>query len=146
MNKQYFITITLIVTGLAFNPAMGKTLEHMTSQNQTINKSLTSSISTILHNRGLDEEVAKELAENFLDDEEDEMSLAMMMQHLENQNIATKEEVITYLSQAALHKQKLDVTSYDQLIGMVTKIKQKPLDANTREQLSQIAKANGYFS
>ena len=145
MNKQNFITTTLIITGLALNPAMGKTVDRRTSQNQTINKSIASSISTILHNRGLDEETAQELADNFLD-EKDEVFLAIMMRYFENQNIVSKEEVLTYLSQVALHKQNIDLTSYDYLIGMVSSIKQKPLDENIRKKLSQIAKTNSYLS
>jgi hypothetical protein len=145
MNRQNFITITLIITGLAFNPAMGEGVEQKVSQNLTLNRSITSSIADVLQKRGIDEDAAVEMADQSID-EKDERSLAIMMQYLESQNIVTKEEVLAYLGQSALHKQKLNVKSYDHLLGMVAKIKEKPVDENTRTQLSQIAKYNGYLS
>ena len=70
------------------------------------------------------------------------MLLASLMQSLENHNIVTKNEVLAFLSQAALHKHKLDFKSYDHLIGMVEKIKQKPIDQTMRKKLSDISKVN----
>ena len=141
MNKQKFITLTLIISGLVLNPVMAESVHYTVSQNQHINKSVVSNISTILHNRGLDEDVAEEMALNLVN-EEDEMLLAMMIQALQIQNIVTKDEVLAYLSDAALHKQKLDFKSYDHLIGMVTKIKQISLDPYTLKQLSHLTKIN----
>lgn len=145
MNRQNFISITLIITGLAFNPAMGEGVEQKVSQNLTLNQTIRSSIADVLQKRGIDEDAAIEMTEQLID-EKDERSLAMLMHYLESQNIVTKEEVLAYLGQSALHKQKLNVRSYDHLLGMVAKIKEKPVDENTRKQLSQIAKFNGYIS
>jgi len=141
MNKQKFITLTLVISGLVLNPVMAETVHHTVSQTQQFNQSVTSNISTILHNRGLDEDVAEEMALNLLN-EEDEMLLSVLMQALEIQNIVTKDEVLEYLSDAALHKQKLDFKSYDHLVGMVSKIKQKSLDPHTLKQLSHLTKVN----
>lgn len=142
MQKQNNIfSITLIITGLVLSPAMAETTEDriVLSQSLKINKTLVSSIAHILHNRGLDEEVAETLASDLLD-EEDEMLLAMLIKELEAHKIASQESVLEYLSMAALHKQKLDITSYDQLIGMVAKITHKPVEENARKKLSQIVK------
>ena len=141
MNKQNFITLTLIISGLVLNPLMAETVHHTVSQNQQINQSVVSKVSTILHNRGLDEDVAEEMASNLVS-EDDEILLAMMMQALEIQNIVTKDEVLAYLSDAALHKKKLDFKSYDHLVGMVSKIKQTSLDPYTLKQLSHLTKIN----
>lgn len=141
MKKQNILTITLIITGLALNPLMAEEIHNTVSQNKTINQSITSSVASILHKRGLDDDVSKEFATNFLSDE-DEMLLAMLITHLEIQGIVTKDQVLEYLSHAALHKQKLDFKSYDHLIGMVSKITQSSLDENTRKQLSHIVKIN----
>lgn len=142
MHKQNNIfSITLIITGLVLSPAMAETTEEriVLSQSLKVNKTLVSSIAQILHNRGLEEEVAEELASNLLD-EENKMLLAMLMKELEAQNIVSHLQVLEYLSSEALHKQKVDVRSYDQLIGMVAKITQKPVEENIRQRLSQIAK------
>lgn len=142
MHRQNFFTITLIITGLALNPVMGESVERRVSYSSKVNhSSIVSGIVSILHNRGLEETAAEELAAELVD-EEDGMLLAMLIQSLENQDIATKDEVLAYLSRAALHKQKVDFKSYDQLIGMVEKIKQKPIGQDIRKKLNDIAKVN----
>ncbi|MFT7824264.1 MAG: hypothetical protein ABXS92_05825 [Sulfurimonas sp.] len=141
MHKQNFFTITLIITGLALNPAMGQTVERRVSYSKVNHSSIVSGIVKVLHNRGLEETAAEELAAELVN-EEDGMLLAMLIQSLENQDIVTKDEVLAYLSRAALHKQSMDFKSYDQLIGMVEKIKQKPIDQATRKKLAELAKLN----
>jgi len=141
MHKKHLLTLTLILSGLALNPAMAEIVHQTASQNKSINQSVSSDIASQLHNRGLDKDVSDELAINVLS-EVNEVMLVMILQNLEMLNIVTKEEVLTYLSQAALHKQKVDFESYDALIGMVSKIKQKSLDERIRKQLSHIVKIN----
>jgi len=144
MNKQNFLTLTLIISGLALNPVMAdaKVRADMESApTQTINHSVSSSISTVLYNRGLEEETANELAANLVE-EEDEMLLAMLLQTLDVKNIVSHKEVLEHLSTAALHRQTIDFKSYDALVGMVSKIKKCTLDENTLKQLSYLAKIN----
>ena len=141
MNKQNLITLTFIISGLVINPVMAETVQHTVSQNQHINQSVASKVSSILRNRGLDEDVAETLALNLVQ-EEDELLLAMMMEALQIGNIVKKDEVLEYLSHAALYKQTLDFKSYDHLVGMVSKIKQKSLDTYTLTQLSHVIKIN----
>lgn len=144
MAKQNFLTLTLIISGLALQPVLAESEYNRVSQSQTINQSVAGSISSILHNRGLDEDVADVLATNLVD-EEDEILLSMFIHDLEMQNIVSKDEVLTYLSTAALHKQKLNFHTYDALVGMVSKISQKSLDQNTLSQLRHMAKQNVFM-
>jgi hypothetical protein len=141
MNKQNLLTLTLIISGLALNPVMADAVVNTVASTQTINHSISSSISSLLYNRGLEEETANELAANIVD-EEDEIFLAMLLQTLDAKNIVSHNDVLEYLSMAALHKQKIDFKSYDHLVGMVSKIKKSTLDKNTLEQLSYLAKMN----
>ncbi len=141
MNKQNFITLTLIISGLALNPVMADAVLATVSHSQNINHSVSSSISSLLYNRGLDKEAADEISENLVS-EEDEALLAILMQDLDRQNIVSRKEVLEYLSTTALHKQNLDFHSYDHLIGMVSKIKQESLDSKTLKQLHHIVKSN----
>ena len=145
MNKQNFITLTLIISGLALNPVMADTEFNRISHSQNINHSVTASISSILYNRGIDEDVADEMSLNLVD-EEDELFLAMMIQTLDDKNIVSREKVLEYLSIKALHKQNLDLHSYDHLVGMVSKIKQESLDSKTLKQLHTIASNNKQLS
>ena len=141
MNKQNFITLTLIISGLALNPVMADAVLATVSHSQNINHSVSSSISSLLYNKGLDQDIADEISENLVS-EEDEALLAILMQDLDRQNIVSRKEVLEYLSTKALHKQNLDFHSYDHLVGMVSKIKQKSLDSKTLKQLHNIAKSN----
>ncbi len=144
MNKQNFITLTLIISGLALNPVMADAEFNRISHSQNINHSVAASISSILYNRGIDEDVADEMSSNFVN-EEDELFLAMLIQALDDKNIVSREEVLEYLSTAALHKQNIDFKKYDNLIGMVTKIKQHALEKDTLAQLSVIGKQNTFL-
>ena len=141
MNKQNFITLTLIISGLALHPVMADTEYHRVSHSKNINHSVVASISSILYNRGIDEDIADEMASTIVN-EEDELFLAMMIQMLDERNIVSHKDVLEYLSTAALHKQNIDFKKYDSLIGMVTKIKQEALDTDTLKELSYIAKIN----
>lgn len=141
MNKQNFITLTLIISGLALNPVMADAELNRVSHSQNINHSVASSISSILYNRGLDEDVADELSSSLVN-EEDELFISKMIQTLDEKNIVSREEVLEYLSTAALYKQNIDFKKYDNLIRMVSMIKQQALDTNTLKQLSYIAKIN----
>jgi len=134
-------TITLIIAGLSLSPIMAEEIQDITKKQKTIKHTVTSSIANILHKRGLDEEVAQEMAENFLS-HEDEILLAVLMQNLEMHEIVTSKEVLEYLSDAALHRQKMDFKSYDHILGMVHKIRQKPLDESTRKYISHIVDLN----
>jgi len=145
MNKQNFITLTLIISGLAFNPAVAEVradIESALTQTQKQNRtSVASGISTVLYNKGLDEDVAEELAENLVEGE-DEMYLSLLLQTLDAQNIVSHEDVLAYLGHAALHRQKIDLKKYDDLVGMVAQIQKKALDKQTLEALGYIAKVN----
>ena len=141
MNKQNLLTLTLIISGLALNPVMVDGVVNSTISTQNINHSITSSISSILYNRGLEEEAAVALAQGVVD-EEDEMFLSMLLQTLDSKKIVSRQEVLEYLSTEALHRRSINFKSYDNLVGMVSKIKKSTLDENTRNQLSYLAKIN----
>lgn len=141
MKKHDFISITLIISGLALSPVMATTVPQTVEQSQTNINTVSSSVASILHKRGIDEEVAQELSDNLL--EEDEELLALMIQNLENGcNMVSREEVLEYLSTAVLHRQNVHFDSYDHLIGMVSNIKQKALDEKTLKELNGVAKKN----
>ena len=141
MNKQNFISLTLIISGLALNPVMANAVLTTVSYSQNINDSVSSGISTLLYSRGLDKDAADEISENLVS-EEDEDLLKALIQDLDRENIVSRKEVLEYLSTKALHKQNLDFHSYDHLVGMVSKIKQKSLDSKTLKELHTIVKIN----
>lgn len=141
MNKQNFITLTLIISGLALNPVMANAVFTTVTYHQNINDSVSSSISSLLYSRGLDKDAADEISENLVS-EEDEDLLEGLIQDLDRENIVSRKEVLEYLSTKALHKQNIDFHSYDHLVGMVSKIKQKSLNSETLKQLHNLSKCN----
>ena len=141
MDKRNFISVTLLVSALAFNPLVAQQLNINVSSQIKLN-TVSSSIASILHKRGLDEDAAQEISNNLVD-EEDELFFAFMIENLVNEcNSVSKDEILEYLSTAALYRQNVHFDSYAQLVNMVSKIKQKPLDEKTLKQLSAIAKRN----
>ncbi|UFH58083.1 hypothetical protein [Sulfurovum mangrovi] len=142
MHKHNILTITLIISGLALNPVMGENTDHRKITYSKVNHTfIIAGIADVLQSRGVEGKAAESLAKALVD-EKDGMLLMAIAYSLEHHGIVTKEEVMTYLSQAALHKRKLDFNSYDQLIGMVEKIKQKPIDEHTRKKLRELAEVN----
>lgn len=140
MKKHNFIRITLIISGLALNPLIANTVVNRVTHIQTTNQTIKSSIASILYNRGIDEDAADEIANDLLD--EDETLLAMMLQNLEKECIVSREEILDYMSTAALHRQNLHFDSYDHLITMISKIKQTSLEKHTLKLLKHIAEKN----
>ena len=141
MNKQNFITITLIISGLSLNPVMADTVLTTVVQSQNISEPVSTGIASLLYNRGLDKEAAEQISENFVS-ESDEVLLALLIEELDRQNIVSRKEVLEYLTQTALRKQKFDFHSYDHLVRMVTTIHKKSLDNKTLNTLSMISKSN----
>ena len=141
MKKHNFISITLIISGLALNPLIADTAVNRISRTQTTNHTISASIASLLYNRGIDQEAAEEMSNDLL--EEDEALLAMMLQNLEDKSgIVSREEVLEYLSTAALHRQNVRFDSYDHLIAMVSKIRQTSLDTKTLQHLRDVAQKN----
>ena len=140
MDKRNFISVSLLVSALAFNPLVANDLNTNTTSQRQIN-SVTASIAHILHKRGLDEDVAKEISKNLIDDE-DEFFAAMIDNLVNEYRSLTKDEVFEHLSTVALHRQNIQLDSYEHLIGMVSKIKGKPLNEQSLKQLNRVAKLN----
>ena len=141
MSKKNILRITLFVSVLAFNPAVAETLNpHTDIQTQQETRVFTS-IANILHKRGLDVDAAEALSQNLMAD--DEVLFTHMMKNLLNAcNVITEDELLAYLSNEALFRHRVKLESYDQLVGMVSKIQNKSLDTVTLKNLQTVAKQN----
>lgn len=144
MDKRNLIRVTLLVSALAFNPLVAQQLNANIS-NQIERNTVSSSIASILHKRGLDEDAAKKISNNLID-EEDEL-FALMIDNLVNKCTSiSKDEILEYMSTAALHRQDVHFDSYAHLVGMVSKIKKKSLDKLSLKQLRAVAKENAVYT
>ena len=140
MDKKHFITVSLLLSALAFNPLAANELylNQISSQRQV--NTVSSQIASLLYTRGLDEEVAHELSEGLVEDKE--LFEAMLSNLLNYHPDITTDALFEYLSTAALHRQSIDLSSYDHLLNMVSKIKGTTLTENERRSLSHIPKLN----
>ncbi len=141
MDKRNFISVTLLVSALAFNPLIAQQNTNITISQIERNSSVSSSIASILYKRGLDEDAAKEISNNLVE-EEDELFALMIDNLVNNCSSLNKDEILEYLSTAALFRQDVHFDSYAHLVNMVSKIKKKPLNETTLAKLSSIAKEN----
>ncbi|MCF6330123.1 MAG: hypothetical protein L3I99_01080 [Sulfurimonas sp.] len=137
MTKNNIISSTLLASALTIS-SLG-TID--LSANQQIKKgNVSSNIASILYSRGLDKEVAQDISKNFIDDEE---LFASRVNNLEKGcGILSRNEILDYLSKAALCKKSVQLDSYSYLVGMVYDIKEKPLSREILDQLKNIAIIN----
>ncbi len=147
LDKRHFISVTVLISALAFNPLAATELSlnvlQNSSQQQTNN--LTNVLASTLYKRGLDEEAAKELSENFLDAHSDHMD-EMINQLVHVYPELSHHEIYEYLSSEALHRRSMDLGSYDHLVSMVTKIKGKALSTAELHKLQTVSKLNQLYA
>jgi len=140
MDKKHFITVSLLLSALAFNPLVANELylNQISSQRQV--NTISSQVASLLYSRGLDEEVAHELSEGLVDD--NELFEAMLSNLLNHYPDITTDALFEHLSTVALHRQNIDLSSYDHLLNMVSKIKGTTLTDNELKSLSHISQLN----
>ena len=140
MKKNNLLYSTLVATALTFSPFVTVPLSAtVTHTNQTTNISFN--MVKILYNRGLDEDAAQILVENFLAN--DEELFAAQLENLESRcQVLSKDEIVEYLSTLALQRKSINLDSYSALINMVHKITHKAPSQDTLEELQNIAYMN----
>jgi len=142
MQRRDILYSALIATALALTP-FTPTPVSLSAKHQAT--SLSMSIATILHKRGLDDDAAREISENYFSDNED--FFTFMIKNLENGcSIISEDELMNYLSSMALQRKMVELDSYKSLVGMVHKIKNRALSKETLKELEQIATKNYLFS
>ena len=138
MNRHNFIGVTILVSVLALNPLVAIEFQNKIQTRLNHSAIVSNSIASILHKRGLDEDAAKEIADSFVDGN-DEL-LVHMVDNLTP--VLSHEEIFEYLSTMALHRKEIRLDSYGHLVNMVSKIKRSSLDKETLAHLNVIAKLN----
>lgn len=140
MENRNLLRVTLLVSALAFNPlsATEVNIANVSSQRQF--SSIANTIASILHKRGLDEDVSHAFSQDLVENEA--LFTAMLSNFLNHYPDISQEEVFEHLSTAALHRQNIQFDSYDHLVNMASKIQGKVLNEKALDQLRSISRLN----
>jgi energy-converting hydrogenase A subunit M len=142
MKKINLFYSAVIATVLSLNPFVAAQLNASTQQRTN---SLSFKIAKVLHNRGIDDDVAKEIAEDFFS--EDEELFSIMLKNLENGcSELNEKDILNYISSMALHRKSVKLDSYASLVDITYKITNKKLNKETLKELENIATKNYLFS
>lgn len=142
MKNNNILSATLLASALAISPAIALEVKTSTQAKTSVT---SASIALILHKRGIDEDAALKISNKFTN-ENDDLLFAMINNLESGCNIVNKQEIMQYISSAALREEKVDLDNYAYLVGMVQAIKKRPLDAKTLKELQSIASRNTIYS
>jgi len=146
-DKRHFISITVLLSALAFNPLIATEVYLDVTQNNTQQQTntLTNALAAHLYKRGLDEDAADDISREFVDEHDDHMD--DMINHLvHTYTKLSHDEVFEHLSSEALYRRSVDLRSYDHLVSMVTKIKGISLSSSELKQLHTVSKLNQMYT
>ena len=141
MSKENLLRISLFVSVLVFNPVVAETFDPITNVQTQQETRVSTSIAKVLHKRGLDEDAAQKISQEFVTDDE-ELFAAMIENLLNGCKGMSKDELLAYLSNEALFRKSVNLGEYDQLVAMVSHMHQKALDDETLQALQNVARQN----
>ncbi|EQB38758.1 hypothetical protein M947_08650 [Sulfurimonas hongkongensis] len=140
-NKN-ILSLVFLASSLTLSPLLASSTNQ---QARTQSNSLSNNIANNLYSRGIDRDVSKKIAKRIFG--EDEGTTNIMLINLQNNYTSlSQQEIVNFLSTEALLSKSVDLSSYDYLVSMVYKIKNKPLSSKDLKELSYIAKKNYFYS
>ena len=139
MNKRILI-ITIFLSNMVFATVIPVPSSQNSAKNNTIN-SLSNMATQNLYKRGLDKTIAqKKIADSLLGDEN---SNDLMSQNILKEFEAIKrEDIINFVSSAALYGKEVDLSSYATLLSIMQKTTNIALEKDALEKLQNIALQN----
>jgi hypothetical protein len=141
-KNQNILSLVLLTSSLTLSPLFASTIN---PQARTQSNSLSNNIANNLYSRGIDREASKKIAKRIFD--EDNGAADIMLTNLQNSYTSlSHKEIVNFLSTEALLSKNVDLSSYDYLVNMVYKIKNRPLSDENLKELSSIAKKNYFYS
>ncbi len=141
-KNQNILSLVLLTSSLTLSPLLAST---SSQQNRTQSNSLSNNIANNLYSRGIDRDASKKIAKKLFDD--NALATDAMLTNLQsNYTTLSQKEIVNFLSTEALLSKNIDLSSYDYLVNMVYKIKNKPLSNERLKELNYIAKKNHFYS
>ncbi|HIP20994.1 MAG TPA: hypothetical protein EYG70_07715 [Sulfurimonas sp.] len=136
MTKK-ILTLTLLATTLAFSSALPREITRTIKQQSN---SISTKIARTLVKRGIEEDKALEIAQNFTNDNEDLLSI-MVSNYLHH--TGTKQEAFyNELSKLALLRKKADFSSYSFLVKLTQSLNKTPLKSENLKKLEELSTNN----
>jgi cytoplasmic iron level regulating protein YaaA (DUF328/UPF0246 family) len=139
MSNKIFI-ITVFISNIAFGAILPiATIQKTVTQKQT--QRIANKVSQNLQSRGIQRKIAEEKINNILD--VDSVVIDLMAQNiLKNIKSVKEENIIEFLSQAALQGKKVDLSSYATLISIVQKSSRRIIDKEMSSTLEKLSDEN----
>jgi len=138
MNKRILIS-TVFISNIIFASVLPSQINQI-----NLNKNRLGSFSTVvsqyLYKKGLDKEVAQKKVSNFLMGEDFENEL-MLQNILSNLDMLQYDNVVEYIASSALYSKKIDLSSYDTIIGMLQTVNSN-LDKLTLQKIEKVSLEN----
>lgn len=139
--RRNFISLTVFVSSLLLSPF---TIAPLNANTQIKSKSISITIASILHKRGIDEDAAEKISKSFIGENEELFSI--MLRNLINDcSSLNQKEILDFISDSALHKKTIDLSSYASLIKIVQKVNPTALNQKTMQEIEKIAGKNSLY-
>lgn len=147
--KKEILIVTVLITNMAFASSLPIDVRDIREPreieiNKNTTNTLTHAATAHLYNRGLDKEIAnKKVLKSLVGDKNtNDLMARNVLNHL---NGLKKEDIVTYVSDCALYSRNFDLSSYDDIIGLVQKTNGFMLDELTLTKIDKISLENKQF-
>ncbi len=141
-KNKTILSSVLLASALTLTPI---TTTFLSANTQVQVNSISNSIASNLHRRGIDEDASKKIAQRFLT--MDEELFALMLQNLKNSSIKlNNNKIMDFISTQALMQKDVKLDSYAYLVSMAHKIKGRMLSEEDLKTLNIIAQKNSFYT
>lgn len=142
MKNNNILYTALVAASLTISPILTSSLSATVRQNKQNNLSLN--IAKKLYNRGIDNDAAHKITNEFFAGNED--LFAVLLGNLEYRCSAlNKDEIMNYISSLALKRESINLDSYASLVNMLHRIKHQAPNKKVLKELKDVASINSAY-
>jgi len=139
MSNKIFI-ITVFISNIAFGAILPIATIQKTITQKNTNR-ISDRVSETLYTRGIEQKIAEKKVNDIL--ENDAQTTDLMAQNIIKSIKSVKENnIIAFISQAALQGKKVDLSSYSTLIALVQKSSRTLIDTDLVQKIEKLSHEN----
>ena len=139
MSNKIFI-ITVFISNIAFGAILPIATIQKTITQKNTNR-ISDRVSKSLYTRGIERKIAEKKVDDIL--ENDAQTTDLMAQNIIKSIKSVKENnIIAFISQAALQGKKVDLSSYSTLIALVQKSSRTLIDTDLVQKIEKLSHEN----